>query len=259
MSQPDTDAPRTLSIAEAARAAGTDRYVIRRKLHGGEFPGAFKDAQGFWRIPEQNLLDAGLPVGDTPPTRLPAATEFPTAPALQLANEEVMRLRAEVDDLRQQLERVEAQLEAERRVAEERARALEVERRTLEGLLFQVTGQRPEPIREERRRTNWQADFRAARAREAQLKAMRAREAEQRAGAQQRREPVAVATPSATAAPGPAAPAEHDAPAPPEEPAPDEPAADEPAPDEEPVVETTVVETASEPAPEGRRRRWLRR
>src|SRR4051794_24501131 len=55
-----------LTIADAARATGTDRQSIRRRLQAGEFPNAFKDAQGFWRIYETDLhpAGAGAPDGD---------------------------------------------------------------------------------------------------------------------------------------------------------------------------------------------------
>jgi excisionase family DNA binding protein len=56
----------TLTIAEAARLCGVSASTIRRYLAAGRFPGARQQSspipgqRGLWRIPTQDLLEAGL-------------------------------------------------------------------------------------------------------------------------------------------------------------------------------------------------------
>jgi len=189
-----------LTIADAARAAGSDRHAIRRKLHAGEFPNAFKDTQGFWRIYESDLRAAavslagdvaeaaGDPAPAVPPAAAPVAPAPPAAPQLPADAE---RMRLEIVDLRHRVATAEALLAAERRLSEELARALQVARRTGDALLASVAG----PPKESRSaepppgpppappmpRANWQAELRAARARELQARAAREREERQQA------------------------------------------------------------------------------
>jgi excisionase family DNA binding protein len=60
----------TLTVTEAAKAVGVDRRTVRRRLDGGEFPHAYRDAgregpeTGPWLIPVEDLLDAGLNLRD---------------------------------------------------------------------------------------------------------------------------------------------------------------------------------------------------
>ena len=60
----------TLTVTEAAKAVGVDRRTVQRRLDGGEFPHAYRDAgrqgpeTGPWLIPVEDLLDAGLSLRD---------------------------------------------------------------------------------------------------------------------------------------------------------------------------------------------------
>jgi Helix-turn-helix domain len=59
----------SLTIAEAARQCGVSTSTIRRYLAAGRFPGAHQQPspipgkRGLWRIPTQDLLAAGLRLG----------------------------------------------------------------------------------------------------------------------------------------------------------------------------------------------------
>jgi hypothetical protein len=178
-----TDDGTALTIADAARASGTDRGLIRRKLQADAFPDAFKDGQGFWRIPADNLRAAGL-AHPEPPTTTPLAPESLSEPAsdpsaLPNTSSELEALAAEVAAQRHRADKAEALLSAERRLNEELGSALARERRTVEILLEQVTGERleaPEPrVPAPGPRVNWQAGLRAARARQLQERAARDR------------------------------------------------------------------------------------
>jgi threonine dehydrogenase-like Zn-dependent dehydrogenase len=159
------EAGAALTIADAARAGGTDRHSIRRKLHAGEFPRAFKDEQGFWRIYESDLHAAGLRLGGS--ADADAAVDSEAAGA----------------------EPSEPGPSAERRLNEQLGQALQAARRTGEALLASVTGPSSDPRPSEPRpvsppaqpRVNWQAGLRAARARDAEQRAAREREERQRA------------------------------------------------------------------------------
>jgi hypothetical protein len=58
----DDSAPRrvTLTFAQAAEATGVSKSTIRRMFERQEFPQAFKDPSGTWRLPVEDLLVAGL-------------------------------------------------------------------------------------------------------------------------------------------------------------------------------------------------------
>ena len=176
-----TDQAAALTIADAARAARTDRRAIRRLLDAGDLPNAFKDEQGFWRVPPSDLERAGLAVGDdiTPQSSAPqvsgtqlAGTTSPAAPerpdpielVLELAHMEARAVKAE------------ALLEVETRLNQELRNALDIERQTLAALI----GIEPKPATPEPRpapaRPNWQRELREARAREQQQRAARARD-----------------------------------------------------------------------------------
>lgn len=51
------------TIDEAVAVTKASRSTIKRRLDGGAFPGAAKDAQGRWRIPHRDLIAAGLAEG----------------------------------------------------------------------------------------------------------------------------------------------------------------------------------------------------
>jgi hypothetical protein len=98
-----------LTVTEAARAAGVDRRALRRRLDGGAFPHAYRDAgtqgpeSGPWRIPIGDLLDAGLTV-DQPP-----APEEDTSSPVDLSQADW--LRSALDEARQRMVAAEAEVD----------------------------------------------------------------------------------------------------------------------------------------------------
>ena len=81
----------TLTISEAARACDVNRRTIRHHRQAGDFPGAFKDQDGMWRIPVEDLEWVGLHAD------LGRASEDPMAAG------KVDLLRTEVAVLRERL------------------------------------------------------------------------------------------------------------------------------------------------------------
>ena len=97
----------TLSISEAARACGVNRRTIRHHRQAGDFPGAFKDQDGMWRIPVEDLEWVGLHPD------LGRASEDP------MATGKVDLLRTEVAVLRERLRAAELiSAEREKRIEE---------------------------------------------------------------------------------------------------------------------------------------------
>ena len=107
---------------EAATLCGVSRDTIKRRLRRGQFPNAHRQdgPTDAWRIPEQDLRDAGLYLGGS--VRDSAATAdgalglgaVPDAASVQ-------QLRELVTALRLELARVEAQARAAETIAAERA------------------------------------------------------------------------------------------------------------------------------------------
>jgi hypothetical protein len=48
------------TLSEAAALVSTSRSTLRRRLDNADFPEAYRDAKGVWKIPLTNLLAAGL-------------------------------------------------------------------------------------------------------------------------------------------------------------------------------------------------------
>jgi hypothetical protein len=168
---PEPTAARSLTLTEAAIAFGVGRRSVRNKLHAGDFPNAVKDDQGFWRVPEADLLAAGLRVAS-------ATTASATTASVNTDESDATKLLSiEILELRHRAERAEALLEAERKLSEERARALDTERATVDSLYRQMGRTRPVPKPPESARADWQASMRAARERALQQRAEREREA----------------------------------------------------------------------------------
>jgi hypothetical protein len=118
-----------LSISDAARICGVKRRTIRRRLQTGEFEHAYKDDEGAWQIPVNDLLGAGL---------RPNLVTDPDEPRIVFsAASQVERLRTEVAVLR---ERVRA-LEIIAREREERVTDL----RTILRMLPAPMEPKPEP------------------------------------------------------------------------------------------------------------------
>jgi hypothetical protein len=118
-----------LSISDAARICGVKRRTIRRRLQTGEFEHAYRDDEGAWQIPVNDLLGAGL---------RPNLVTDPEEPRIVFsAASQVERLRTEVAVLR---ERVRA-LEIIAKEREERVTDL----RTILRMLPAPTEPHPEP------------------------------------------------------------------------------------------------------------------
>jgi hypothetical protein len=95
----------TLTISEAARACDVNRRTIRHHRQAGDFPGAFIDQDGMWRIPVEDLEWVGLHPD------LGRVSEEP------LAGGKVDLLRTEVAVLRERLRAAELiAMEREKRI-----------------------------------------------------------------------------------------------------------------------------------------------
>lgn len=102
---PPKSAAVTLTISEAARACAVTRGTVRHHRQAGDFPGAFKDQDGMWRIPMEDLEWVGLHAD------LARASEDP------IASGKVDLLRTEVAVLRERLRAAELiAVERERRI-----------------------------------------------------------------------------------------------------------------------------------------------
>ncbi len=111
---------------EAAKACNVDPSTIKRRLSRGTFPHAYQDADNIWRIPYQDLVDAGLrPGAPTEPVHAPEATPGHAPPQLEAntlpapivplpldSYRKLIEAQQERDDLRQQL--AQAQQDAHR-------------------------------------------------------------------------------------------------------------------------------------------------
>ena len=51
------------TLTEASTLVLTSRSTLRRRLDQGDFPDAYRDSKGVWKIPLTNLLAAGLHPG----------------------------------------------------------------------------------------------------------------------------------------------------------------------------------------------------
>ena len=116
----------SLTLTEAARAAGVSRSTVRRRLDAGDFPGAWREEERpyRWRVPVPELLAAGIDV--QAPNRQDAPEEEPAGETLAdlraaLAVERERRAAAEalaeeraarVEDLRASLRQLEARTAA---------------------------------------------------------------------------------------------------------------------------------------------------
>jgi hypothetical protein len=138
MAAVDQPAGQALVLREAAAACRLSPRTIRRKLHAGEFPNAFKvesvDAPGtsVWKIPVADLERAGLkpllmhPTFANPVPAGDAGEASPTVLEL-VRSDRFGRLRAELAEAvaAAELALLRAEAERWRVIAEERAQALE--------------------------------------------------------------------------------------------------------------------------------------
>jgi len=114
----------SLTLTEAARAAGVSRSTVRRRLDAGDFPGAWREEERpyRWRVPVPELLAAGIdvqapnrqeaqePAGETvEDLRAALAVERERRAAAEALAEE---RAARVEDLRASLRQLEARTAA---------------------------------------------------------------------------------------------------------------------------------------------------
>ncbi len=155
-----------LTIREAASACGVSQRTIRRRISAGAFPNAFETgsspADGAWRIPLQDLVNAGLEpgsVGERMPRQWEQAPEHAAEPATPetfpatidlddpplalevLPPDRFARLRNELAEAVAAAELLLARAEADRwrAVADERGEALERADRALDALSTALT------------------------------------------------------------------------------------------------------------------------
>lgn len=142
------DQRQTLTVAEAAQVCGVSTSTIRRYLRTGRFPGARQDPspvpgqQGHWRIPTEDVREAGLDRRRPTPSGHGEQHQAPGDPAGALAD----RDRVQALEHALELERTRLELERTRRhaaevLAAERARTI----MTLETALRAVEHLRSEP------------------------------------------------------------------------------------------------------------------
>lgn len=118
------------TLSEAAQLTKTSRSTLRRRLDSDAFPHAAKDDDGFWRIPVEDLLAAGLTLSRTVPDT--PHEPVPDTPRAREENEQlVQRLKDQLAELRAQIEVERAHRTAAEQIAAERAEHLDTARRAL--------------------------------------------------------------------------------------------------------------------------------
>jgi excisionase family DNA binding protein len=133
--------PQTLTIAEAAQVCGLSTSTIRRYLRDGRFPGARQAPSPVpgqprqWRIPTDDIVQAGLERQQPTPSRQAEQQQAPADPAGLWAD------RDRVQALEHALELERTRRQVAELLAAERARTIV----TLERALRAVEHRRPEP------------------------------------------------------------------------------------------------------------------
>lgn len=108
-----------LTLSQAAKATGKHRNTVRNSLVADRFPNAYRDGAGTWRIPVADLLAVGWTLyAPTPADDESGAATASTSTSTPATDDELERLRAEVQDLRRRMELAEA-------IAAERERIVE--------------------------------------------------------------------------------------------------------------------------------------
>lgn len=126
------------TLSEAAERTGVSRSTMRRHREGGKLPNAYKDTDGLWRVPLEDLLAVGLtPIDPTLSAPVEQAPEQVTSTDEGLA----VRVRELESQLAVERERV-AGLERIAAAAETNAADLRMALRMLES-------GRAEPVQEQ--------------------------------------------------------------------------------------------------------------
>lgn len=109
------------TLREASEQCGASRSTLKRRLTAGDFPGAYKDGQGQWRIPVTDLIGAGYQPGaanwgeepapaPAPPDRVSELEHELVQERLRRANAEQLaeERRGRIEDLQQAMRLLEA-------------------------------------------------------------------------------------------------------------------------------------------------------
>ncbi|WP_104119300.1 AlpA family transcriptional regulator [Arthrobacter sp. B1805] len=126
------------TLSEAAERTGVSRSTMRRYREQGKLPNAYKDTDGLWRVPLEDLLAVGL---------------TPTDPTLSAPTEQPAEQPTTTDDrLTERVRELESLLAVERARAEglERiAAAAETNAADLRMALRMLESGRAEPVQEQ--------------------------------------------------------------------------------------------------------------
>lgn len=93
-----------LTLSEAVHACGVSRATLKRRLAGGELPGAYKDDEGSWRLPVDGLLAAGFRLHRPEPVHEPVPTQAHDPGVMDELRDRIARLTAELADARARAE-----------------------------------------------------------------------------------------------------------------------------------------------------------
>jgi hypothetical protein len=149
----------TFTVRDAARACAVHANTVRRRLKGGEFPNAFRDHTGTWRIPVADLEAAGLrpqrsrPEADAeqvvvipeayPTGMSTGSVGMPTGmPTLREAYEALRIVEAEADALREEVQELSRRAAFAETLAQERSERIDDLRIALRAL--EAVNPRPE-------------------------------------------------------------------------------------------------------------------
>ncbi len=138
----------TFTVREAARSCAVHANTVRRRLKGGEFPNAFRDHTGTWRIPVVDLEAAGLrPQRSRPEPHQSDVVIIPEArptglPTLREAYDALQMVEEEADTLRDRVQELERRAAFAETLAHERAERIDDLRLALRAL--EAVNPRPE-------------------------------------------------------------------------------------------------------------------
>jgi helix-turn-helix protein len=127
LGSPTSDPGVTFTVREAAQACAVHANTVRRRLKGGEFPNAYQDRAGTWRIPVTDLERAGLEPSharvEAPRERLVVVPESESVEMalLRESYDALKLLEAEADELRDQVTDLRRRAAFAEALAEERS------------------------------------------------------------------------------------------------------------------------------------------
>jgi hypothetical protein len=130
----------TFTVRDAARACAVHANTVRRRLKAGEFPNAFRDHTGTWRIPVADLEAAGLRPQrsreEMPPRDVVVIPEASTIglPTMRETYEALRTLEDEADEMRATIDDLHRRAAFAETLAQERADRIEDLRMALRAL-----------------------------------------------------------------------------------------------------------------------------